>query len=229
VGIGLYIGSISLPIVGAIAGSGLIYGAIASAVQKGRNAEYIKDAGLLAPFLKERDLVVYADVVGVAAVMAEISQAYKDGQKVSPAARRVMKQMGQPLQRPTITRYVQALQAETTAATVSTEQKSATAATAQPQTSILQASQPTGQRQVAPQPYKPGGYFDAASGKGSVVLDLVMQSIGVSRLMIGGQRTGKSYFAAVASRLLVELGWKVFHVNLASYGCEDDYYWTHAH
>lgn len=213
VGIGLYIGAISLPIVGAIAGSGLIYSAVMSAIQKGRNAEYIKDAGLLAPFLKERDLVAYADVVGIEAVMAEISQAYHDGQQVSPAARRLMKQMGQPLQPRTIARYVEGLQA---------------APATPPQPSPNPPAQPPGQRQSAPV-YQPAGYFDPATGKGSIVLDLVMQSPGISRLMIGGQRTGKSYFAAVASRELAKQGWQIFHINLASYGAEDDYYWRHAY
>jgi hypothetical protein len=71
-------------------------------------------------------------------------------------------------------------------------------------------------------------YFNEKTGEGSVVLDAVMRSPGVSRLMIGGQRTGKSYFAAVASRELAAKGWKVYHVNLASYGTEDSYYWEHA-
>ena len=216
VGIGLYIGSVSVPIVGAIAGSGLIYGAISNAVQKGRNAEYIKDAGVLAPFLREADLVAYADLVGVDAVMAEINQAYQDKQKVSPAARRFMRQMGQPLQRRTIARYVSELQVDNPT---------------NPETTFQTTSQPTGQDQAArPKPYSPGGYFDPATGKGSIVLDLVIQSPGISRLMIGGQRTGKSYFAAVASRELARsLGWKIFHINLASYGAEDDYYWQHAY
>jgi hypothetical protein len=211
VGIGLYIGAVSLPIVGAIAGSSLIYGAISSAIQKGRNAEYIKDSGLLAPFLKERELIAYADVVGVESIVAEIEQAYQEGQKVSSAARRFMRQMGQPLQRRTIARYVESLQ--TDPAPPPTSQPTA-------QTPIQQRSQPV---------YRPAGYFDPTTGKGSIVLDLVIQSPGISRLMIGGQRTGKSYFAAVASRELAQQGWQIFHINLASYGVEDDYYWRHAY
>jgi hypothetical protein len=231
VGIGLYIGSVSVPIVGAIAGSGLIYGAISSAVQKGRNAEYIKDAGVLAPFLREQDLVTYADLVGVDAVLSEISQAYQDKQKVSPAARRFMRQMGQPLQRRTIARYVEGLQTESPVNAESCTSTGLNGEQPNSRNSTQQALQQVGQDQDAsPQPYKPGGYFDLSTGKGSVLLDLLMQSPGVSRLMIGGQRTGKSYFAAVASRELARLlGWKIFHINLASYGIEDSYYWTHAY
>jgi hypothetical protein len=219
VGIGLYIGSVSVPIVGAIAGSGLIYGAISNAVQKGKNAEYIKDSGVLAPFLKEHDLVTYADLVGVAAVQFEINQAYQDRQKVSPAARRFMRQMGQPLQRQTISRYVETLQTESPVNVESQESIGLHGNQPHPET----PTQPT-------KTYKSGGYFNPATGKGSIVLDLVMQSPGLSRLMIGGQRTGKSYFAAVASRELARsLGWKIFHINLASYGAEDGYYWQHAY
>jgi hypothetical protein len=100
-----------------------------------------------------------------------------------------------------------------------------------PENPTQQTSQQVGQDQDAtPKTYKSGGYFNPATGKGSIVLDLVMQSPGLSRLMIGGQRTGKSYFAAVASRELARsLGWKIFHINLASYGAEDSYYWQHAY
>ena len=49
-----------------------------------------------------------------------------------------------------------------------------------------------------------------------------------SRAWFGGQRTGKSYLAAVASKALNEKnGTRVFHINLASYGDEDSYYWSH--
>lgn len=142
VGIGLYIGSISVPIVGAIAGSGLIYGAISSAVQKGKNAEYIKDAGVLAPFLRESDLVTYADLVGLESVMAEINQAYRDKQQVSPAARRLMRQMEQPLQRRTIVRYVSDLQA-------SQPSENPSPTIAHPQTSPPAQSHPIEQDQAA--------------------------------------------------------------------------------
>jgi hypothetical protein len=231
VGIGLYIGSVSVPIVGAIAGSSLIYGAISNAVQKGRNAEYIKDSGVLAPFLKEHDLVTYADLVGVEAILSEINQAYQDRQKVSPAARRFMRQMGQPLQRQTISRYVETLQTESPVNVESRESTGLNGDQPHPETPTQQTSQQVGQDQeVTQKTYKSGGYFNPATGKGSIVLDLVMQSPGLSRLMIGGQRTGKSYFAAVASRELARsLGWKIFHINLASYGAEDSYYWTHAY
>jgi hypothetical protein len=70
-------------------------------------------------------------------------------------------------------------------------------------------------------------WFDPNKG-GSLPLAVILASPYSSYLMIGGQRTGKSYFAAVTSRELAKNGTKVFHINLASYGDEDAYYWTHA-
>ncbi|NJN49847.1 MAG: hypothetical protein HC805_08910 [Alkalinema sp. RL_2_19] len=142
VGIGLYIGSISVPIVGAIAGIGLIYGAVSGAIQKGKNAEYIKDAGVLAPFLRESDLVAYADLVGLESVMGEINQAYRDKQQVSPAARRLMRQIGQPLKRQTIANFVADLQ-------VSQRSENTSPSIAQPETQSAKALQKMGQDQGA--------------------------------------------------------------------------------
>jgi hypothetical protein len=70
-------------------------------------------------------------------------------------------------------------------------------------------------------------WFDPNKG-GSLPLAVILKSPYSSYLFIGGQRTGKSYFAAVASRELAKTGTKIFHINLASYGDEDAYYWTHA-
>jgi hypothetical protein len=70
-------------------------------------------------------------------------------------------------------------------------------------------------------------WFDPNTG-GSLPLACILKSPYSSYLLIGGQRTGKSYFAAVASRELVKTGTKIYHLNLASYGDEDGYYWTHA-
>lgn len=50
-----------------------------------------------------------------------------------------------------------------------------------------------------------------------------------SRAFFGAQRTGKSYLAAVASKEIADrLGAKIYHMNLASFGEEDSYYWQHA-
>jgi len=60
-------------------------------------------------------------------------------------------------------------------------------------------------------------------------LSIIVSDPYQSRAFFGAQRTGKSYLAAVASRQINESLWcKVFHINLASYGSEDSYYWSHA-
>lgn len=50
-----------------------------------------------------------------------------------------------------------------------------------------------------------------------------------SRCIFGAQRTGKSYFAAIVSRMQSELNTRIYHINLASYGTEDFLYWQHAY
>jgi hypothetical protein len=50
-----------------------------------------------------------------------------------------------------------------------------------------------------------------------------------SRAFFGGQRTGKSYFAAaVSSQIKRQKNTRIFHLNLHSFGDEDGYYWKHA-
>jgi len=188
------------PIMGAIAGSYFIYTAISSAFQKGKEAEYLKTQGLLAHTLPESQLVQYAEIVGPDAVADEISDAYRDGEQITSAARKFLIAMGRTPQRRTISSFMEELKKLNLIEDLTTE----TAET--PETT----------------------YFNPQTGEGSCLLDAVVKSPGISRLFIGGQRTGKSYFAAAASRELSNQGWKVFHINLASYGDEDSYYWQHA-
>jgi hypothetical protein len=50
-----------------------------------------------------------------------------------------------------------------------------------------------------------------------------------SRAIFGGQRTGKSYFAAAATKEIKQKqNTRIFHINLHSFGNEDSYYWQHA-
>ncbi len=58
-------------------------------------------------------------------------------------------------------------------------------------------------------------------------LSALLASPYVSRAIFGAQRTGKSYLAAVASFELAKQGTKIYHLNLASYGDEDQRYWSH--
>ena len=83
-----------MPIVGAAAAGYFIYSAVESALQKGKQAEYIKDVGVIGHALKEADLVRYAEIVGVDAVTGEILQAYQDGQTITPAARKLCQAVG---------------------------------------------------------------------------------------------------------------------------------------
>lgn len=218
VGIGLYVGSVStLPIVGAIAGGGLVYQAISGAIEKGRNAQYIKDAGIIAPFLKEHDLLAYADLVGVDAVVAEVNQAYQDQQKVSPAARRFMRQMGQPLRRRTIAHYVNALQAETPATIESTNQKNALSQVAYPQTTTQKTSQEVGPAQDA-SPIISRDVVDVAGG----LAGRFRPSVITAR-----PRVGKSLMVSAAMALLKQHGVTIWVIQPKP-SPQELAYWKHA-
>ena len=200
IGVGGGVAALSgMPIVGAIAGSYFIYSAIATAIRKGQEVEYLKTQGRLAHSLKEPELIRYAELLGPDAVADEIAQAYRDGKQITPAARKFLTAMGRTPQRRTIDTFMDELKKLNELPDLSTETAES------PETS----------------------YFNETTGEGSFLLDAVLKSPGISRLMIGGQRTGKSYFAAVASRELAKAGWKIFHINLASCGDEDGYYWQH--
>jgi hypothetical protein len=208
-GLGFGIAAFSgMPLCGAIAGAYFIYSAVDTARRKGAEAEYIKDKGIIAHCLPESDLVHYAEIVGIQSVLDEAKTAYRDGQPMTSAARSLLKEMGETPTRRTVRNFV-------------TELKALDALPDEEKTPLLDASPPAA--------IEPSGsnYFNAKTGEGSFVLNALMKSPGISRLMIGGQRTGKSYLAAVASRELAARGWKIYHVNLASYGTEDSYYWEH--
>jgi hypothetical protein len=179
---------------------------------------------------QDRDMIEWIEAHGKDEVADQLLLAMRQGQRLTRCAQRTAKVLIQPEKLPPkkVTAY---LTAESPINPESLKSGTLDSTIPQAETIIQTASQPIGQdRDPNPKPYNPGGYFNPATGKGSIVLDLVMQSPGLSRLMIGGQRTGKSYFAAVASRELARsLGWKIFHINLASYGAEDSYYWQHAH
>ena len=210
IGVGFTIAAISgVPFIGAIASSYFLYTAFSTAKRKGEEAEYIKDKGVLAHCLKEPELVRYAEIVGLKVCMDEIKLAYRDGQPITAAARKMLKASGETATRRTIASFMDDLK------------KLDLVPDGEKPLSIDAAVEP-----IAIAPSK-DSYFNAKTGEGSFLLDAVMKSPGISRLMIGGQRTGKSYFAAVASQLLASLGWKIYPVNLASYGTEDSYYWSH--
>jgi hypothetical protein len=126
-GVGFGVAGFSgIPIVGMAAGAYFLYSAVDSALQKGKQAEYIKDVGLIAHALKEPDLVRYAEIVGVDAVVDEILQAYSDGQAITPAARKLCQAMGKNPKRRSIATFLEEIKAlqdlphESTALTAAT-------------------------------------------------------------------------------------------------------------
>ena len=109
--VGFGMSSISgIPIVGAVAGLYFVYSAVSGAMQKGNDAEYIKDHGILAHALSEVQLIKYAEIVGPDAAVAEILQAYRDGQTITAAARKFCIAMGQTPKRRTIATFLEEIQ-----------------------------------------------------------------------------------------------------------------------
>lgn len=161
----------------------------------------------------DRDMIQYIEIHGRDEVRNQLIHADKTGQRLTSCAKRTYAKLVDIKPYKKVTDY---LEAEQPAITASVPAKSPTTATATAQTATPAASQQTGQAQE--------------ETRIVTVLDTVVDTPGISRLMIGGQRTGKSYFAAVASREINTLiGWKIFHINLASVGDEDSYYWQHAY
>ena len=100
-----------MPIVGAAAAGYFLYSAVNGAIKKGQDAEYIKDAGLIAHALNETALVRYAEIVGPTAAVDEILQAYQDGQTITAAARKLCIAMGKQPKRRTIATFLEEIQA----------------------------------------------------------------------------------------------------------------------
>ena len=70
-----------IPILGAAAGFYFLYSAVNGALQKGKDAEYIKDAGILAHALNEPELIRYAEIIGPDAAVDEIARGDDGGRK----------------------------------------------------------------------------------------------------------------------------------------------------
>ena len=111
-GVGFGVAGFSgMPIVGLAAAGYFIYSAVNGAIKKGQDAEYIKDAGLIAHALNETALVRYAEIVGPTAAVDEILQAYSDGQTITAAARKLCVAMGKQPKRRTIATFLEEIQA----------------------------------------------------------------------------------------------------------------------
>ena len=106
--VGFGMSSISgIPILGAAAGLYFLYSAVNGALQKGKDAEYIKDAGILAHALNEPELIRYAEIIGPDAAVDEILQAYRDGKAITSAARKFCIAMGKPPKRRSIATFLE--------------------------------------------------------------------------------------------------------------------------
>lgn len=82
-------GALAAPVgapVAAVVAMPLVYSAIKRAVQNGDNAAYLRETGLFAHLLNERELIKFDSIVGKAAVIAHLKEAFDDGKNLSGAA-----------------------------------------------------------------------------------------------------------------------------------------------
>jgi hypothetical protein len=157
----------------------------------------------------DRDMATYLKEFGKDVVATQLSIAMNKNQRFTRTAKKTAQKLLGGFERPTLEALLEEL-----APTPEAEEQADSASA-----SVTEAV-------IDINAYNPQ-WFDPGKG-GSLPLAVILASPYSSYLMIGGQRTGKSYFAAVASRELTRTGAKVYHINLASYGDEDAYYWTHA-
>lgn len=165
--------------------------------------------GCLAHLIKsEADMKIYIKELGAEEVARQLALALDRGQKLTYAARKTVTLLG-VAPAPTLESVIEGLAPKAIAAADEAET----------------ITEPINLNDFDPT------VFDPNNGTGSLPLAVILKSPLSSYLMIGGQRTGKSYFIAVATMLLARQGFKIYHVNLASVGQghedEDSYYWRH--
>jgi hypothetical protein len=115
-------------------------------------------------------------------------------------------------------------QAEKPATIESVNQKNEVAEVAHPQTTAPQASHQAGQAQDA----HPRSVIGAPTVEEHRFIDVLMGNPYQSRAIIAGQRTGKTYGAAVATYCLAQDGTEVFYINLFDHGQGNREAFSHA-
>jgi hypothetical protein len=183
-----------------------------------RNNVFLRrNPGCYAHLIKsDRDIVQWLEAYGRDDVADQLQIALKAGQRLTPAAKRTAKLLLQPDQLPpkNVAAY---LAAETTAVIDSSSAKSQPTATATAQTANPAASQQTGQNQEGNPQHEQNRF-----------IDVLMGNPYQSRAIIAGQRTGKTYGAAVATYCLAQDGTHVFYINLFDHGQGNREAFSHA-
>lgn len=192
-----------LPAAGAIALPVLV-NAIRSATKNGKQAEYVAKTGNFCHLLNDREIAQLIRFTGRRFIVDQCAQAHIDGMRLSRAAIELVEMMEEKLTPSTFAEIKRAYAPQTTIETKASEfdpQVGAAAVSTKSERTAARSRSHTALARVLADPYE-------------------------SRAIFGAQRTGKSYFAAIATK---EIGCKIFHLNLASFEDEDKWYWQHAY
>ena len=213
----------------AIAGvtsAALLVNAVKKSLRNGAKAEYIAKSGNFAHLLSESELVRLIKMLGPEPVADQLLEARDSGQKLSPASQRMLSMIDESHVEHNLDDVVevgvlQSLKEAEPSLVGEHTQLTAVEVAATPvyqtKTSNLQLP---GDRAVNTNPM--------------TALEKLLSSPFKGRAFFGGQRTGKTLLAAVATRKANhEMGVAVFHINLCSFtdedgNNEDSRYWEHA-
>lgn len=194
--------------------------ALRNAITGGPAAVYIDKTGNFAHRLNESQLVRLTKMVGVEAVVYQLTAARDAEQKLTNSAKRYLELSGQQSTNATLE-----ILFDQTADKPEVVQEEILTLEALPFNELEQGQEgPTVPEKLEPKT------VTATKPKVDTALSRLLASPFQSRAIFGGQRTGKSNLVSVASSELAKSGAKIYHINLLSYtgkGDEDSQYVKH--
>lgn len=208
----LAVGPLGLYIAGLVA-SPLIVSAVKKAMKNGKQAVYLQKSGNFAHLLKESELVQLTKAIGKESVAHQLMEAHQDGHALTNPAHKYLELFGHQTEKLTLENLFKEGPSDGLTTVLTTAEEVLTIED-DDQPAKTQATKPKAKTKKEPE----------------TALQRLLASPYLSRVIFGGQRTGKSNLVAIASSKLAKKGTKIFHINLLSYtgkGDEDAQYTKH--
>ena len=208
--LGLYIAS--------LAASPLVVSAIKKALKNGQQAIYLRKSGNFAHLLKESELVQLTQAIGKESVAHQLMEAHQDGHNLTNSAKRYLQLAGHQLKKLTLESIFEEDNVDFLATEID---------------ALNDDSKTIDAKAVALQDGADKNEEIKEKGKDRKVdtaLSRLLASPFQSRVIFGGQRTGKSNLVSISSSKLAKQGAVIYHINLLSYtgkGDEDAQYAAH--
>ena len=206
--------------------AGLLMNAFKKSFRNGAKAEYISRTDNFAHLLSESELVSLIKMLGPEPVSDQLLEARDSGQKLSPASRRLLSLIDERHTQHTLDDIVDV------GVLKSLKEAEPSLVGAHTQLTAVDVEVMPGSTQT--EPVTQSRLFDSKVKAPVTALDKLLSSPFKGRAFFGGQRTGKTLLAAVATRAAHhEMGVTVFHINLCSFTDQDgnnevEVYWEHA-